>query len=221
MLIARVASTGNIIYCIMPHRERPQCSFTGPIFLLTCGLCLDNLPSTPNFQHQHPIVISASPLSPNANALPVSALCHPISSPTLNAYPNRSLLPSFVEEESYLYSASSVAHCKLTTAAMRAHLDVVGKVKEAVGEGGSVEPITDDEIFVFPVSLFDSELRTTNRWRKSIFPISRWVFFFWPFTFYFFKFQPLGWIQIHVDQMCGYRDSIVKSAVSEKLEGDE
>ena len=60
-------------------------------------------------------------------------------------------------------SASSVAHCKLTTAAMRAHLDVVGKVKEAVGEGGSVEPITDDEIFVFPVSLFDSGLRTTSR----------------------------------------------------------
>ena len=46
-------------------------------------------------------------------------------------------------------------------------------------------------------------------------------FFFDLLLFTFLKFQPLGWIQIHVDQMCGYRDSIVKSAVSEKLEGDE
>ena len=32
----------------------------------------------------------------------------------------------------------------------RAHLDVVEKGKGAVGEDGSVKPITDDEIFVFP-----------------------------------------------------------------------
>ena len=31
-----------------------------------------------------------------------------------------------------------------------AHFDVVGKVEETVGEDGSVKPITDDEIFVFP-----------------------------------------------------------------------
>ena len=32
----------------------------------------------------------------------------------------------------------------------RAHFDAVGKGEEAVGEDGSVKPITDDEIFVFP-----------------------------------------------------------------------
>ena len=32
----------------------------------------------------------------------------------------------------------------------RAHFDVVEKGEEAVGEDGSVKPITDDEIFVFP-----------------------------------------------------------------------
>lgn len=32
----------------------------------------------------------------------------------------------------------------------RAHFDAAGKVEGAVGEDGSVKPITDDEIFVFP-----------------------------------------------------------------------
>ena len=39
---------------------------------------------------------------------------------------------------------------KRVTMQARTHLDVVGNVEEAVGEDGSVKPITDDEIFVFP-----------------------------------------------------------------------
>ena len=34
-------------------------------------------------------------------------------------------------------------------------------------------------------------------------------FFFDLLLFTFLKFQPLGWIQIHVDQMCGYRDNML------------
>ena len=39
---------------------------------------------------------------------------------------------------------------KRVTMQARAHLDVVEKGEKAVGEDGSVNPITDDEIFVFP-----------------------------------------------------------------------
>ena len=64
----------------------------------------------------------------------------------------------------------------------RAHFDVVRKGEEAVGEYGSVNAITDDEIFVFPGVCSNCGHPIKTNMKKSIFPISKWGFFSTFFT---------------------------------------
>ena len=107
----------------------------------------------------------------------------------------------------------------------RAHFDVVGRGEEAVGEDGSVKPITDDEIFVFPgVCSSCGHPIETNMKRVNI-PYFKVSFFSPPTIFlvnlFFFSGIPtvkdILIMSTNCDR-CGYRDNEVKSgsAISEK-----
>ena len=81
----------------------------------------------------------------------------------------------------------------------RAHFDVVGE--EAVGEDGSVKPITDDEIFVFPGVCSSCGHPIETNMKKVNIPYFKVSFFFFDlsFTCYIFLiFRPLGYFD-HVD----------------------
>ena len=62
----------------------------------------------------------------------------------------------------------------------RAHFDVAGKVEEAVGEDGSVKPITDDEIFVFPGVCSSCGQPIETNMKKVNIPYFKVSFFFRP-----------------------------------------
>ena len=86
----------------------------------------------------------------------------------------------------------------------RAHFDVVGKGEEAVGDDGSVKPITDDEIFVFPGVCSSCGHPIETNMKKVNIPYFKVSFFFGHFfyssTSYFLNSNPLGYSD-HVDQL--------------------
>ena len=81
----------------------------------------------------------------------------------------------------------------------RAYLDAVGEREEAVGEDGSVRPITDDEVFVFPGVCSSCGHPIETNMKKVNIPYFKVSFFFSTFFylliffFFFFEFQPLGY----------------------------
>ena len=83
------------------------------------------------------------------------------------------------------------------------HFDLVGNKEGAVGEDGSVKPITDDEIFVFPGVCSSCGHPIETNMKKVNIPYFKVSFFPRPLLFiniFCFEFQPLGYSD-HVDQL--------------------
>ena len=158
MLIARVASTGNIIYCIMPHRERPRALSLAPSSYLLAGYV------STTFQ-AHPIFNTSNQLSfPLPLYHPTQTRCQWAHSATQ-------------------FRAQRWMHTLIDLSCR--HLlkkNLICTVLLLLPTASSRQLLCERTLMWLRRGAVDHQSKQI--WRKSIFPILRWVFFR-PFTFHF------------------------------------